>query len=226
MDGLTPRLAMVAGLVRRGSNFCDVGTDHAFLPVYLIQQNICPRGIASDLREGPLSIAAHTVRSHGLEGKITLILSDGLEKIPPDNADDFIFAGMGGVTILNIIAAAPWLKNPDLRLVLQPQSKFSLLRNFLAEEGFVTERDTAVLDSRHCYTAFTARYVGKVQEISPLEAEVGKLYEQNTPAARAFVEMQYRRAVKRENGLRAAGEDYKTAQELRESLEQAMEGMA
>ena len=83
-------------MVRPGSVAADIGTDHAYLPASLILNGICPRALACDLRKGPLSNAAKTVAAYGLEGKITLRLSDGFDEIEPFEADDLIICGMGG----------------------------------------------------------------------------------------------------------------------------------
>ena len=97
---LDDRLKSVASLVRNGKRVADIGTDHGYLVAYLVENNICPCGIAADLRKGPLENARQTVIQQGLSDKIELILSDGLENISPDSCDDIVIAGMGG----NLIA--------------------------------------------------------------------------------------------------------------------------
>ena len=90
MNGISlcPRLQMAADFVRAGVSVADIGTDHAYLPVYLVLSGKCPRAIASDLREMPLENARQTIRRYHLEDKITACLSDGLDEIDPRQVQD------------------------------------------------------------------------------------------------------------------------------------------
>ena len=115
---LDERLKTVAALVRPGSRVADIGTDHGYLPVYLVKEGICPRAIAADLRSGPLESARRHVTAAGLSDRIDLRLGDGLTPIEPQEVDDMIIAGMGGETIAGILAAADWVRQPRLRLIL------------------------------------------------------------------------------------------------------------
>lgn len=222
---LTPRLAAVASLVRPGSRFCDIGTDHGYLPVYLVSQGICPGGIAADVRPGPLSRATETVTRAGLSDQIKLYLSDGLDNIPPHSAEDIIMAGMGGMTMLELIRRADWLKDPAVRLILQPQSCQPQLRRFLAEEGFAVIEERAVTEGRHCYNLFALSYSGKSRTITPLEAVVGLLPRNKDAASRAFVELQLRRAQQQYDGQLRAGKDAEEVGTLVTELRRCLEEM-
>ena len=105
---LTPRLRSVAELVPRGARFADVGTDYAYLPVWLLQQGRITGAVASDLRPGPLERARGTAEKYGLTGRMDFRLCDGLSGIQPDEVSTIAMAGMGGETIAAILAAAPW----------------------------------------------------------------------------------------------------------------------
>ena len=120
---LTPRLRLLADWVPPGARLADVGTDHAYLPVWLVQNGVCPAAIAADLRPGPLEAARRHVAAAGLEDRISLRLGDGLAPVFPGEADDIVIAGMGGETIAAILSAADWLADARLRLVLQPMSR-------------------------------------------------------------------------------------------------------
>ena len=119
---LCPRLQMVADFVRDGAAVADIGTDHAYLPVALVLSGKCPRAVVSDLREMPLENARQAIRRYHLEDRIVACLSDGLDEIAPDWAQDIIIAGMGGELIAAILARAPWLRNEGKRLILQPMT--------------------------------------------------------------------------------------------------------
>ena len=133
---LSPRLRMVAGLVPPGSRLADIGTDHAYLPAALIQEGTIPAAIAADLRQGPLNRAKATVRECGLTGRVTFRLCSGLEGVRPDEVDAVAIAGMGGETIADILAAAPWTRERDVPLVLQPMSSMDDLRLWLERHGY------------------------------------------------------------------------------------------
>ncbi len=222
---LSPRLAAVAGLVRQGSRFCDVGTDHGCLPVWLVSQGICPGGIAADLRAGPLSRAAETVKRAGLSEKITLCLSDGLDQIPSGSAEDIIMAGMGGMTMLRIIERAAWLCDRSIRLILQPQSCQPELRRFLADKGFAVEAECAVREGRHCYDLFSLSYTGKRRTLTPVEAVVGLLPQNRDEDSVCYVKMQLRRVKRRYDGLSRSGRDAAETKELLLALEHCLEEM-
>ena len=170
------RLKTVAGFVRRGSRAADIGTDHAYLPVYLIRNNISPFVIAGDLRTGPLENARRSVCELNLEDYIELRQSDGLDNIKPDEADDIIICGMGGNLITDILSRCDWIKNRNYRLILQPQSHTYDLREFLYNEGFSVIEETGVRSEGRVYTIIAAEYSGvKSKDISDTDIYFGNL---------------------------------------------------
>lgn len=152
------RLMTVAGLVRPGSRVADIGTDHAYLPVYLVGAGICPSAIASDLREGPLEAARRHIDEAGLTGRIAVRLGDGLACVSPDEVEDVVIAGMGGETIVGILQAAPWVRDGDKRLICQPMTHAEDLRRYLLYHGFSLETERLVIDGRHLYPVMAARF--------------------------------------------------------------------
>ena len=153
---LTPRLRSVAELVPRGARFADVGTDHAYLPVWLLQQGRITGAVASDLRPGPLERARGTAEKYGLTGRMDFRLCDGLSGIQPDEVNTIAIAGMGGETIAAILAAAPWTWERECLLLLQP-----IRRELLSREG-----DTL-------YTTFEV-YAGPMAKLTPAELWAGR----------------------------------------------------
>ena len=119
---LTPRLRSVAQLVPQGAKFADIGTDHAYLPVWLLQRGIITKALACDLRQGPLDRARATAEKYGLTEQMDFRLCDGLAGVRPGEADTIAIAGMGGETIAAILSAAPWTWREDCLLLLQPMS--------------------------------------------------------------------------------------------------------
>ena len=161
-----------AAYVRRGSAVADIGTDHAWLPIYLIERGIAPRAVAADINEGPLNRARINIPK-GMKDKIELRLTDGLRGIESTAPDDILICGMGGELIARIIKDAPFTKNKKIRLVLQPMTKAAYLREFLLFEGFSIIGETLSFDDR-IYQTLCAEYTGERASYSPLELLLGK----------------------------------------------------
>ena len=122
---LTPRLQAIAFQVPQGARLADIGTDHGYLPAWLLLNGKIETAIAADLRAGPLERARETSRQYGLEGAISFRLCDGLTGIAEDEVDTVAIAGMGGETISAILGNAPWIR--DKLLLLQPMTGASHL---------------------------------------------------------------------------------------------------
>ena len=152
---LTPRLRQIAAWVRQGAHLADVGTDHAYLPVWLTLQGRVASAIASDLRRGPLDRAQETGRRYGVGDRITFRLGNGLAAVAPEECDTVLIAGMGGETIWGILAAAPWTRDGRHTLLLQPQTKIEELRLRLCENGYAVTREHLVRDKGKLYVVMT-----------------------------------------------------------------------
>ena len=147
---LSPRLQLLADWVPQGARLADVGTDHAYLPVWLTLHGRVTSAIASDLRKGPLERARETGWTYGAEG-IDYRLGDGLAFIRPEEADTIVIAGMGGENIASILAAAPWTADGRHTLLLQPQTHAEDLRRFLMDHGYAIRREALVRDRGTLY---------------------------------------------------------------------------
>ncbi len=158
---LSRRLRTVAGMVTRGHRVCDVGCDHGFVPVYLVQQGISPGVLAMDLREGPLRAAREHVSVYGLEGQIETRLSDGLHNYKAGEADTLICAGMGGGLMMRILEAEREKTDSFRELVLQPQSEIERFRRFLRERGSVILDEEMVEEDGKFYQVIRAGRGGK-----------------------------------------------------------------
>ena len=131
---LSPRLLAVAELVREGAYVADVGTDHAYLPIYLCLSGKARGAVASDINEGPVQRAKLNIASHKLEDKILVLHTDGLRRVDILCPDDVMICGMGGELIAEIISGAEWLKKRRNRLILQPMTQADKLRDYLNRE--------------------------------------------------------------------------------------------
>lgn len=151
VDGLlSERMRRTAGLVTRGNRTADVGCDHAYTSVYLVQHGIAPYVIAMDVNAGPLARARETVARFGLEAQIALRQSDGLAALDPSEADTVLIAGMGGALAERILSAFPRTLAAVKELVLQPQSELAKVRRFLHRAGFcITAEDMVAEDGKY-----------------------------------------------------------------------------
>ncbi len=174
---LSERMMMAARMVRPSSRIADIGTDHAYLPAYLIHNGIASKALACDLRKGPLANAQKTVELYGLQDKITLRLSDGFDDIEPFEADDFIICGMGGTLMAELVSRAYWLKDPSKKLILQPQSHGEDIRKYLCENGFEILSEDACTDDGKLYFALEAQYTGEIRQCDEAFYYYGKLPE-------------------------------------------------
>ncbi|MBO5340174.1 MAG: SAM-dependent methyltransferase [Oscillospiraceae bacterium] len=155
---LTPRLQVVAELVVPGASIADIGTDHAYLPVWLLLQGRVRKAIAADLRQGPLDRARLTARQYECSSDISFRLCDGLEGISPEEVDTIVIAGMGGETIAAILDAASWTRDERYTFILQPMSAQPELRGWLWRNGFDIQKEEVVREGKKLYNIFVARF--------------------------------------------------------------------
>lgn len=171
---ISKRLLCAASFANKGELIADVGTDHAYLPIYLYTSGIISGAVVSDINEGPIERAAKNIREFSCEGKIIPVLCDGLSKIKEYSPDTVFILGMGGELIVNIISNAEWLKQNGIRLVMQPMTHPEILREYLISNGFEIS-DEAMVDDSKIYQIIVAKYTGIVSEADKLQLRFGKI---------------------------------------------------
>lgn len=165
---LSPRLRVCCGFVAPGERVVDVGTDHGYLGIWLLQQGIASSVIASDIVPGPLSAAKANADKYGMTEKMEFYLSDGLQAVPRD-FDTMVCAGMGADTMISILSAAPWMQDSRYRMVLQCQSKTPMLRKYLSDNGWRITEETVLRDGRFLYTVMEVYYQPDYPRLMPGE---------------------------------------------------------
>ena len=183
---LSNRLLACCQLVHPGDRVADIGCDHGYLGIYLLKNGIASSVIASDVNESPLQSAVINARKFGVGSQISFYLSDGLRNIPKD-FDCLVCAGMGADTMISILEAAPWIRDPKYRLVLQCQSKRPELRQWLAIHGFSIRRETLSKDGKFVYPVMEIIYQPG-QQLTPAQTYITpQLLEDNHPLLPEFL---------------------------------------
>lgn len=201
MIKLTNRLMTAASLVRSSRLTVDVGTDHGYLPAYLVMTGKTDSVIAADIGEGPLENAAKTVRKYSLYDKISLVLSDGLKNIPHET-EEIIIAGMGGTLIVDILSVADWIKNEKIHLILQPMTHSYDVRKFLSENGFYIDEERLCSDDGRIYVVISAYFSGKDETKDDFYYFFGDNISMNDEMYAAYFKKQYHYIKSRYEGLR------------------------
>ena len=209
---LGPRLALCASLVREGSLFCDVGTDHAYLPIWLLKMGKISRALACDVNPGPLEAARRDGARYEVGEELSFRLSDGLRQVSPQEAEDIAIAGMGGEQIAAMIENTPWLKAVDKHLILQPMTHYEDVRRALCENGFSILCEKTVTEGERVYLVISARYTGAAEEKPEWYYYAGKLTDDPTGTNDLLLQKILKRLKKR--AVSVAPSDPETAKHL------------
>ncbi len=184
---ISKRLLCCASLVKQGASVADIGADHGYLGIYLLLNGIAAHVYASDLREKPIAKARENAGKYGVADSMDFFCAPGLDAIPQEAIDTVVCAGMGSDSIMEILEAAPWLKNPRYSLILEPQSSGQDLRNYLAEQGFRTLREELVQDGGFLYSVILAAYDGTARTLTPGRQYLSEaLLESHSPLLEAY----------------------------------------
>lgn len=166
---LSKRLRAVADLVTPGYRVADIGTDHGYVPIWLVKEGKIPSAIAMDVNAGPLQRADEHIREYGLENQIRTRKSDGLKELNLNEADSMIAAGMGGALIIQILDSSRDIVRSLKECILQPQSEIAKVRKYLIKHGFFIEDENIVYEDGKFYPMM--KVIPGKSEILPYEDE-------------------------------------------------------
>lgn len=195
LPSIDERLKCAASMVDLGARLADIGSDHAYLPIYLCAEGKINEAVASDINAGPVASAEKNIKEYGMSDKIVAVRADGLCGIDEFSPDCVTVLGMGGELIISILASAEWIKSRRVSLILQPMTHAELLYKFLLNNGFSIEDEkicrTDKRDDR-IYRLVKSRYTGIFSDCSDVEALIGRanikrLADENTETDRAYV---------------------------------------
>ena len=195
MVKISNRLTTAAALVSQGYTLADVGTDHGYIPIYLLQQKKIPSAIAMDINEGPLERAKEHIALYGLQAYIQTRLSDGVAALKPGEVEAVLIAGMGGGLVMHILKDGEKVCQSAKELILQPQSEIEHVREFLREKGYTILAEDMVYEDGKFYPMMKVQYQGenenaqKASEVLKLSDLYGGLLLQNRhPMLKTFLE--------------------------------------
>ena len=195
MVKISNRLMTAAALVTQGYTLADVGTDHGYIPIYLLQQKKIPAAIAMDINEGPLERAKKHIALYGLQAYIQTRLSDGVAALKPGEVEAVLIAGMGGGLVMHILKDGEKVCQSAKELILQPQSEIEHVREFLREKGYTILAEDMVYEDGKFYPMMKVQYQGenenaqKASEVLKLSDLYGGLLLQNRhPVLKTFLE--------------------------------------
>ena len=161
---LSNRMQALTDMVTPGTVITDVGCDHGFVSVYLVQKGLSPRVIAMDVRSGPLERAREHIREYGLQDRIETRLSDGLHGLKTGEADGMICAGMGGPLMEKILTEGREQAQGFAELILQPQSEIPHFRTFLMDEGYLLLDENIIYEEGKYYFMMKVRWLGTMTD--------------------------------------------------------------
>lgn len=187
---LTDRLLKIASLVSKGKKIADIGTDHGYIPVYLLNKGTIPFAILADVNKGPLENARKEVKYNNLIDKTDLRLGSGIEVLKKDEVDEIIIAGMGGILISELLEANKEVAHSVDKLILQPMQAQEELRKYLLGNGYEIVNEVLVKEDFRIYEIIETKYTGKN---TILEDEIyfevsKKLIENNDPLLKEFID--------------------------------------
>ncbi len=224
MEKLPPisaRMMSAVSFVRPGAVVCDVGTDHGYVPIYLVGSGRAVRAVASDVNEGPLKRADANIRRYGMSDRIKTVLTDGLDGLESTGATDILICGMGGELIGEIVRRSEFAKR--CRLILQPMTFHARLREELLAAGYNILGEKLSLDAGKVYTCICAEFGGKKRAYTEVELLLGR---ENLCAGDDLLALYGEKVLsalrKKAAGLSSAGKDASKENDLIREAEAAL----
>ena len=171
---LSKRLQTIISMVTPGEMVADIGTDHGYVPIELVKNGVCKLGLAMDIGKGPLERAEAHIRSCGMEDRIKVRLSDGMDQLSPGEADRIVIAGMGGPLMARILADGRACAKAAGEMILSPQSELADFRRFLCDNAYVIKEEVMLQEDGKYYVIFRVTN-GAAEEYSDVDLAFGKI---------------------------------------------------
>ena len=219
LPDISPRLKEVSRFVRDGACVADVGTDHAYLPIYLLKKGVARYAVATDVREGPLVHTRDNVDFYKVSDKVAIYRTDGLVGIEKYSPDDIMICGMGGELILRIVTECDYTRKAGVRLLLQPMSSFAELRQGLSQSGYTTEAESLVRDGHMIYQVIVCTYTGEKYTLSSAQLLLGpENIRENSELFKEYAAIHLRKLERKIESKGGAGYDVSADIELAKEI--------
>lgn len=221
---------MNASLVTAGHRLADVGTDHGYIPIVLVQEGKIPSALAMDVNQGPLKRAEEHIKEYQLDSYIHIRLSDGVQNLQPGEADSVLIAGMGGALVIKILQEGKEVLKTVKELILQPQSEIEKVRLYLENAGYCIVEEDMVLEDGKYYPVMKAE-LGNMHYDRKIEYVYGKkLLDKKHPVLKDFLEKKYIHCEKLLEKLRQDGKQEEKIQkricEINQEIADVKEALA
>lgn len=184
---LTPRLKIIADSIQGYRTVADIGSDHAYLPIYLIKNEQVKRAIATDVNKGPVEISRERLRSNKADEKVEVRHGDGLRVLQPGEAEVIVIAGMGGILIRDILDRDIKVAQSARLLILQPMRDSDKVRRWLSAHGFDIADEELVKEQDRIYEVIWAKPGGEAKETADLMLVGEKILEKKHPLAVEYI---------------------------------------
>lgn len=201
------RLKTIAGMVDKCEAVADIGTDHGYIPIYLVKNKICEKAIASDINKGPVEKARFNIKLENMQDKILCRLGGGLTTIQPGEVQGIVIAGMGGNLIRDIIEEGIDKFKKSEFAVLQPVQNPEVLREYIYKKGYKIIDEELCIDDNKLYEIIKVTYDTKIENIDSIYYEVGKaLIEKKHPLVKQYINIKIDRYIKILNNIKEESE--------------------
>ncbi|TYQ15561.1 UNVERIFIED_CONTAM: tRNA (adenine22-N1)-methyltransferase [Acetivibrio alkalicellulosi] len=179
---LTGRLKLIADMTPKCNIVSDIGTDHAYIPIFLVKNNICTKAIASDVRIGPVNVATKNIEEYRVSDKVITRIGSGLESILDNEIDVVIIAGMGGMLIKELLEKSLDKVKKANALILQPMYAIEVVHEWLCENGFEVYDEALAKEDHKIYNVIACKWAGCNQKKDEIYYHIGeKLFEKRDP---------------------------------------------
>lgn len=216
---LKGRLGLIAAKVKNCNVMCDIGTDHGYIPIAVVENSICNKAIAADVKQGPLDAASANIELYGLKDKIETRLGNGLAPIKNNEVDAIVIAGMGGILIRDILLNDFEKVKRVEQLVLQPMNAIEALREWLYQSGFEIYDEELAQEGDKFYTVISAKWTGAIDKHEMFNYYIGeKLIKRGGEIFTSFIKKKLELSEKILSELENCKQDEKDLKELHEYL--------
>lgn len=199
---LKGRLKAIAEMVPSCRIMCDIGTDHAYIPIYLLEKRICKKAIAVDLRGGPLITARKNIQEHGFERDIETRIGHGLQPVEENEIEVIVVAGMGGLLICDILSEGKTKAMKASKLILQPMNAIEIVREWLFDNLFSIASEKLVKEGGKIYNIIAAEWTGVKSDVMRIHHHIGeKLIDCRDPLLGEYISRKIKQLDKVISGL-------------------------